>query len=401
MGLLGRLGRVVHVLDHQEIQAAGNLSKEVLIDPGVARVCRDNPQASDFAIQNLFQNLVVGQGVLGGNDIFRDVENFSDLFAVVGIGKIPSRQQSRGVRKQPRAHGVTLTGDGVGAGTGAADVACHQGDVDDGLSRPDALVALVDAHGPPERDPAMVRDEVGQPVDFRSRDARGFFGFFQGVRRDVGFKGVKPFRALREETFVNGTDLDQAIGDPIKERQIGLGLDGVVVGRRHGRFGLAWVHDHNFRVVGVAANPFPHDGVGDARVGPDENQNLGFFKVLVGVRRGIKPERLFVSNDRRGHALARVAVTVAHAHAELGEGAKERHFLSDHLTGAQKRDRFCPMLFLNGLELVGHGVDRVAPRYGFQTPAGVTQEWGRGPVVGFQGVKASHPLGHAIPTLTG
>ena len=59
--------------------------------------------------------------------------------------------------------------------------------------------------------------------------------------------------------------------------------------------------------------------MGDAEVGPDEHDDIGFFKVLVGVRRRVEAEGLLVGDDGCGHALTRVAVAVQHAHAELGQ----------------------------------------------------------------------------------
>ena len=84
--------------------------------------------------------------------------------------------------------------------------------------------------------------------------------------------------------------------------------------------------------------------MGDAQVRADEHEHVGLLEVGVGVRRRVEAERLLVGDDRRGHALPRVAVAVHHAHAELGERAEERHLLGRHLAGAEEGDRLGPVL---------------------------------------------------------
>jgi hypothetical protein len=59
--------------------------------------------------------------------------------------------------------------------------------------------------------------------------------------------------------------------------------------------------------------------VGDAKVRPHEHDDVRLLEVGVGVGRGVEAERPLVGDDRRGHALPRVAVAVDEAHAELGQ----------------------------------------------------------------------------------
>ena len=72
----------------------------------------------------------------------------------------------------------------------------------------------------------------------------------------------------------------------------------------------------------VAHHPLPEDRVGDAEVRADQDDAVRLLEVLIGVRRGVEPERLLVGHDRRRHALAGVAVAVDHPHAELGQRAR-------------------------------------------------------------------------------
>ena len=80
------------------------------------------------------------------------------------------------------------------------------------------------------------------------------------------------------------------------------------------------------------------------RFDADEHDDVRLLEVVVGVRRRVEAERLLVGDDRRGHALARVAVAVHHPHAELGQRAEQRHLLGGDLAGAQEGDRLGPVL---------------------------------------------------------
>ena len=109
------------------------------------------------------------------------------------------------------------------------------------------------------------------------------------------------------------------------------------------------------RLVAVAADPLPHDGVGDAEVRADQHDDVGLLEVRVGVRRRVEAEGLLVGRDRGGHALAGVAVAVDHAHAELGQRAQQRHLLGDDLAGAQQGHDVGAVLVLDRLEARGPG----------------------------------------------
>ena len=81
----------------------------------------------------------------------------------------------------------------------------------------------------------------------------------------------------------------------------------------------------------IAHHALPQDRMGDAQVRADQDDAVGLLEVLVGVRRGVEAERLLVGDDRRGHALPRVAVAVDHAHAELRQGPEQGHLLGGDL----------------------------------------------------------------------
>src|SRR5215831_12641028 len=100
-------------------------------------------------------------------------------------------------------------------------------------------------------------------------------------------------------------------------------------------------------MISVAENALPKDGMRDAKVGADQHNNIRLFEVCVGVRRRIKTKGLLVSGYGGGHALASVAVSVNHPHAELAERAKEREFFGADLAGAEPGDSLLAAFVLN------------------------------------------------------
>src|SRR6185369_4625490 len=95
----------------------------------------DDPQPLDAPLANAIDDLVVSQGVGGGNPFDGKAEDLRNLRAVIDVEKISSAEQSCRIGKEPRAHRVALAGNAVGAGARPPDVAGHQGEVDDGLGR--------------------------------------------------------------------------------------------------------------------------------------------------------------------------------------------------------------------------------------------------------------------------
>ena len=89
---------------------------------------------------------------------------------MLGVGKVATAQQVRGVAEQPRAHRIALAGDRVGAGSRPADIAGEQCEIDDALGDARAFVTLVDSHRPPERDALRFADRAGDSAEDISSD---------------------------------------------------------------------------------------------------------------------------------------------------------------------------------------------------------------------------------------
>ena len=151
VGRFGGLGGAIHVLDYEEIELFAQLVKAVLVDPRVGRIGGDDPEALDLAGLDSVDDLVVGPAGRGWDAVLGDAKDAADFLAVLGFGKVMPAEQVGGVGEKSAAHGVALPGDGIGPGARFADVASHQAEVDDRLGGADALVRLVDAHGPPKR----------------------------------------------------------------------------------------------------------------------------------------------------------------------------------------------------------------------------------------------------------
>ena len=149
--------------------------------------------------------------------------------------------------------------------------------------------------------------------------------------------------------------------ESVQQCQVRLRSDREVERGCHRRLGPARVDDEDLGVVRVPRDPLPEHRVGDARVRPDQDDAVRFFEVLIRVGRGVEPERLLVGDDRRGHALAGVAVAVDHAHAEFRDGPEQGHLLGRDLARAQEGDRLVAVLRLDRPEPRGHRRHRLVP----------------------------------------
>ena len=159
-----RLGVSIHVLHDKKVEPIENVAALVLINPGVRGVRANDPQPFDFSAENALNNFVVGPTILSGDRSGVDVENIGNLFSMFGIGEVMSAQQIARVAEEPRTHRVALTGYGIRTGTGSANIASHQGEVDNRLRRANALIALIDSHRPPEGNTLATVDGLGESV---------------------------------------------------------------------------------------------------------------------------------------------------------------------------------------------------------------------------------------------
>ncbi len=88
VGELGGFGRVVHVLNDEEVESVEDFEAGVLVDPGVGRVGANDPEAFDFSAEDAFDDFVVGPTVFLGDAVDVDVEDAGDFLAVGGVFKV-------------------------------------------------------------------------------------------------------------------------------------------------------------------------------------------------------------------------------------------------------------------------------------------------------------------------
>ena len=405
MRRLRRLGAGVHVLHHEEVELAEQVAGALLLNPRMHRVGGDDPERLDLARLDAVENLVVGQAVPRGNVFHGHTQQPGNFLAMLGLGEIVAADQVGRVAEEARAHRIALAGDGIRSRAGPPNVPGHQRQIDDGLRRAGGLVPLIHPHRPPERNAFALMDGLGEPVELFEGKAGGRRdGSFIEIRSRRGHETLinhgrigwtlvtstatqklnqllKPVRVLRDELVIHPAAFDQDARQPVEQRQVTLGLQCVMLRRRHRRLGAARIDDDDFRLMGIHQHALPHDGMGDAQVGADEHDDVGLLEILVGVGRRVEAERLLVSRHGRGHALARVAVPMHDAHAELGQRTEEGQFLIRNLPRPNPRHRLRAVLILDGLHPHGEDLQRGVPIDGFEFALLVAQQR-RGRAVG-------------------
>ena len=156
---------VVNVLHNQKVEPIEDVSRLRLIDPRVSRVRADDPQPFDFASQNSLEDFVVSPARFARDEVLINAEDACDFLSVLIVSEIVAAQQICRVAEKPRAHRVALPGDRVRTGPWPPNVAGHQREIDDRLSCPDSLVALVDSHRPPERNAFALVNQPRETLD--------------------------------------------------------------------------------------------------------------------------------------------------------------------------------------------------------------------------------------------
>src|SRR5699024_7819753 len=149
---------ILNILHHEKLQLLCRLGKGFIIGPAVSRICAQNPQSLDLSGIDALDDLVVGDGRFLCQHLLRHMKHLGDPCPARRVSKVPAAIKYRGIAERAGAHGVTLSCDGVGSGTRFTDVAGHQRQIDDCLGGPHRLIALIDAHGPPEGYPLSAVD---------------------------------------------------------------------------------------------------------------------------------------------------------------------------------------------------------------------------------------------------
>lgn len=151
------------------------------------------------------------------------------------------------------------------------------------------------------------------------------------------------------------------MGEGVEEGEIAFGLDGEVEGGGLCGLGGTGIDDDDLRAAFVSHDALPEDGMGDAQIGADEDDDLAFLEICVGGGWGIETEGLLVGGYGGAHALAGICIAVKEAHAELEEAAEEGHFLEGDLASGKKGNGFRTVLGADGFEALGEGGEGCGP----------------------------------------
>ncbi len=173
-----------------------------------------------------------------------------------------------------------------------------------------------------------------------------------GVVFDELGEVVEPFGVGAEEIVVDSVITDDAVGEGVEEGEVALCFEREVLGRDLRGLGGAWVDDDDIGVPLITGQTLVENGVGDREIGAHEDHHVGFFEVGVSVGWGIEPEGLLISDDRGGHALARVPIAMLNPHSKFGEGSEEGHLFGRDLTSGEEGDGFFAVFVLNLFEAV-------------------------------------------------
>ena len=166
---------------------------------------------------------------------------------------------------------------------------------------------------------------------------------------------------VRERFRVHTAIAEDAVGEGVEEGEIALGPDGNVLVGSLCRLGGPRIDDDDLRGALVPHDALPEDGLGDAKIRTDEDDDITFLEVCVGGWRGIEAEGLLVGGGGGGHALAGIRIAMEEAHAKLEKTAKEGHFLEGDLASGEEGDGFVAMCGTDGLEALGEGGESGGP----------------------------------------
>ena len=328
----------------------------------MTRVRAEDPETFDFTGVDPFNDLVVGDRRFLCHKIRIDAYDICEALSLIFIREITAAEQAGRVGEETGAHGVALAGDGVAAGAGLTDIACHESEVHDAARCPDGFVALIDTHGPPERDCLAVMDQVDQLHDLLSRKACRGHASLNRECLDEFSELIEFIRVLLDELVIDPVFLDQYVGNRVHEMQVTSRSDAIPVIRVLGSLTASRI-DNNDLVSWnlILLHSAPDDRVSYDRVSADENDGVREFQILQCVARRVIAVGLLVGDRCRSHAESGVSVDVglkviSHYMAEDCE------LFQGELTGTDTGYRLSAVLSLEFLDLVRHMLKTFLPR---------------------------------------
>jgi hypothetical protein len=116
------------------------------------------------------------------------------------------------IRVKPGAHRVTLAGNRVGARPDPPDIAGHQREIDDRLSRARRLVALIHTHRPPERNTVPAMDRRRKSLELLGTQSGRLNHRFSGELSHEVCKRLKTGGMLVDIVAINPAVCNQPVG---------------------------------------------------------------------------------------------------------------------------------------------------------------------------------------------
>src|SRR5258708_39462727 len=123
------------------------------------------------------------------------------------------------------------------------------------------------------------------------------------------------------ELLLYPSALNESMRYCIKKQKIGLRFDGVMLSGSERSFRGSGINHDDLRFMTVPANALPEDGMGDAKIGANQNNDIRFFEVLVSVRWRVEAEGLFIGGNGRPPCFSSVSISGNHDPPELGQCA--------------------------------------------------------------------------------
>ena len=204
-------------------------------------------------------------------------------------------------------------------------------------------------------------DQFHQFQDLLLTQAGTFHAPLQGVGLHKLLEVLKLLSMLLNERVVQIVLLDELVCHGVEQQQVTLPLQAVPVVGVHGSFGLSGVDDDDLMTGNlVLQHSAPENGVGNHRVGADENNGVGEFQILEGIAGSVKAIALLVGNNCGCHTKTCVAVHVG-LQVVAHHMAKESKLFHSQLAGTDTSNAFLTVLGLNFLQLVCHMPETLIP----------------------------------------
>ena len=262
--------------------------------------------------------------------------------AGIGHGAVAGQELGQSTRL-PAAHGIRLAGEGERPGTGPADLAAEQVEVDQPADRGSAFSALIQTHRPEAEHRRRARPDLGKGMQLLFGNPADGGGALRSPGLHMGREGLEPLGGRLHEGPIEGTGAQEQMRHAVQQGQIRAGSDRQMeVGGGGGRGG-ARVDHHKAHGPGVPfaalQQPLEKHRMTIGGIGADQQHAIGQVEVVVAAGRAIGTEAAAVGGDGRAHAQPGIGIEVVGAQGALQQLLGGVVVLREKLTAAVHSDR--------------------------------------------------------------